>query len=57
VATTIDVYVYNSLFNSGGRPQYNYASAAGFLQSVLGCITLIIANTVVKRIDEDSSLF
>ena len=57
VAMTIDVYVYNSLFNSGGRPQYNYASAAGFLQSVLGCITLIIANTVVKRIDEDSSLF
>lgn len=57
VATTIDVYVYNSLFASGGRPQYNYASAAGFLQSVLGCITLVTANTIVKRIDKESSFF
>ncbi len=56
VFTTIDVYVYNSLFNTS-RPVYGYVSATGFLQSVLGCATLIVANTVVKRIDDDSSLF
>lgn len=56
VFTTIDVYVYNSLFNTP-RPVYGYVSAAGFLQSVLGCLTLVVANTVVKRIDGDSSLF
>ncbi len=56
VYLTIDVYVYTSLMTST-RPQYNYASAAGFLQSVLGCLTLLAANMVVRRIDEDSSLF
>lgn len=56
VMLTIDVFVYNSLMGSN-KPQYNYASAAGFLQSMLGCITLVAANMVVKRIDSDSSLF
>jgi len=56
VTQTLDVYVYNALFNSS-MPQYNYASAAGLLQSVLGCITLLSANLIVKRIDEDSSFF
>ncbi len=56
VTLTIDVYVYNALRGSS-KPQYNYASAAGFLQSVFGCITLLTANLVVRRIDPDSSLF
>ena len=56
VFTTIDVYVYNALFNTT-RPVYGYVSATGFLQSVLGCITLLVANTVVKKIDSDSGLF
>ncbi len=56
VTLTIDVYVYNALMGSS-KPQYNFASAAGFLQSVFGCLTLVLANTVVKRIDPDSSLF
>ncbi len=56
IFTTIDVYVFNSMFNTS-RPVYGYVSATGFLQSVLGCATLIVANTVVKRIDSDSSLF
>lgn len=56
VTLTIDVYVYNALRGSS-KPQYNYASAAGFLQSVFGCLTLVIANLVVRRIDADSSLF
>lgn len=57
VMLTIDVYVFNSLFNSGGRPQYNYASAAGLLQSALGCIAMFSANSIVKRIDADSGFF
>ena len=56
VFTTIDVYVFNSLFNTS-RPVYGYTSASGFLQSTLGCITLIIANSVIKRFDPDSSMF
>jgi len=56
VTQTIDVYVYNALRGSS-KPQYNYASAAGFLQSVFGCLTLLIANLVIKRIDPESSLF
>lgn len=56
VFTTIDVYVYNALFNTS-RPVYGYVSAAAFLQSTLGCLTLLLANYVVKRIDADSSLF
>ena len=56
VFTTIDVYVYNALFNTP-QPVYGYVSATGFLQSTLGCLTLLLANSVVKRIDRDSSLF
>ena len=53
---TIDVYVFNSLFNSS-KPVYGYISAAGFLQSVLGCITMVIANAIVRKIDANSALF
>jgi len=53
---TIDVYVYNSLFNNN-RPVYGYTSASGFLQSVLGCIMLLIANSVVRRYDPENSMF
>jgi putative aldouronate transport system permease protein len=56
VFTTIDVYVYNSLFNSA-RPVYGYTSASGFMQSVLGCLTLVGANAVIRKLDPDSSMF
>ncbi len=36
---------------------YGYISATGFLQSVLGCATLLLTNLAVRRLDEDSSLF
>lgn len=51
---TIDTYVYRGLleFNDLGR-----STAAGFLQSVLGFICIMIANTVVNKIDKDSALF
>jgi putative aldouronate transport system permease protein len=56
IYTTIDVYVYNSLFNTS-RPVYGYVSASGFMQSVLGCATLLLANTTIKRFDPESSMF
>ena len=56
VFLTLDVYVYNSIFNSS-RPVYGYISAAGFLQSVLGCLTMLAANAIVRKVDEESALF
>ena len=51
---TIDTYVYRGLLelNDIGR-----STAAGFLQSVLGFICVFTANTVVSKLDKDSSLF
>lgn len=51
---TLDVYIYNAL-----RQTVNIgaASAAAFLQSVLGFITIMTANFVVKKIDEESAFF
>lgn len=56
VYVTLDVYVYNSLFGSS-IPTYGYASAAGFMQSVFGCITLCTANAIVSKIDKESAFF
>ncbi len=51
---TIDTYVYRGLMelNDIGR-----STAAGFLQSILGFICVFTANTLVSKIDKDSSLF
>ena len=56
VYLTLDVYVYNSMFNNP-RPVYGYISAAGFLQSVLGCLTMVAANAIVRKVDNESALF
>lgn len=52
--STIDTYVYKALtqLNDVGR-----ASAAGFYQSVLGFILILLANYIVSRIDKESALF
>lgn len=51
---TIDTYVYRGLLenNDIGR-----ASAAGFLQSILGFVMVLAANMIVRKIDKDSALF
>ncbi len=51
---TIDTYVYRGLLelNDIGR-----STAGGFLQSILGFICVFTANSVVSKIDKDSSLF
>ena len=53
---TLDVYVYNSLFKST-IPTYGYASAAGFIQSVLGCLTQLAANAIVSKVDKENAFF
>lgn len=53
VVTTLDVYIYNAI---GQSTNVGMASAAAFLQSVLGCILLLTANAVVKKIDPDAGL-
>ena len=54
VTQTLDVYIYNALrtMNNIGM-----SSAAAFFQSVAGCITILIANLIVSKIDEESAFF
>ena len=56
VYLTMDVYVYNAIFNNP-RPVYGYISAAGALQSVLGCLTMLLVNGIVRKLDKNSALF
>ena len=48
---TIDTYIYNALRSS----TIGMTSAAAFFQSVACCITIILANAIVK-FDEDSAI-
>ncbi|MDO4283925.1 MAG: ABC transporter permease subunit [Eubacteriales bacterium] len=54
VTDTIDVYVYKGLtqLNDIGR-----SSAAGFLQSVLGFVLILVVNQIVRKVDRDNALF
>jgi putative aldouronate transport system permease protein len=54
VTQTLDVYVYKATIESSN---YGYSAAVSLLQNTLGCILLIVANLVVKRIDPESGLF
>lgn len=51
---TIDTFVYRALLeqNSIGR-----SSAAGLFQSVLGFVLVVTTNLIVRKVDEESSLF
>lgn len=50
---TIDTYVFNALKSS---TPIGMTSAATFFQSVACCITILVANAIVKRLDEDSAI-
>lgn len=54
VTTTIDTFVYRALMTDHdiGR-----SLAAGFLQSVLGFIVVMTANSIVRKVEPDSALF
>ena len=50
----IDTYVYRVLTATNN---YGMSTAAGLLQNIVGFICIMIANTIVRKVDEDSSLF
>lgn len=52
VTYTIDVYVY-SMMKTGTT---GMASATALIQSVVGCITILLANGIVRKIDSDSAM-
>jgi len=54
VTTTIDVYVFKALLVNS---DINFSSATSLLQSVAGCITIIAANLIVKKIDPEAGMF
>ena len=54
VTQTIDTYVYRAYIATGDP---GMSSAAGLLQNVLGFVCIMTANSIVKRIDPDSSMF
>lgn len=50
----IDTFVYNALQATN---DIGMSSAAGFLQNVVGFLCIMVANTIVRKVDEESSLF
>ena len=54
VTDTLDTFVMRSVLVTGN---YAGSSAAGFLQSIVGCILVVMVNMIVRKLDEDSSLF
>ncbi len=54
VTMTIDVYVFKALLVN---PNINLSSSASLLQSVCGCVMIVLSNLAVKRIDPEAGLF
>jgi len=51
----IDTYVYRSLMTNAAN--VGMSTAAGLLQNVVGFICIMGVNTIVRKVDKDSSLF
>ncbi len=54
VTNVIDTYVYRSLMKIGN---IGMASAAGFYQSVVGFVLVLVSNLVVRKASPDNALF
>lgn len=54
VTQTIDTYVYRALLQ---RNDIGMSSAASFMQSVVGFVFIIAADKLVRKLDQNSSLF
>ena len=50
----IDTYVYRALRQLG---DIGMSAAAGFYQSIIGFVMVMVTNAIVKKVDPDSSLF
>ncbi|MCR4923858.1 MAG: ABC transporter permease subunit [Lachnospiraceae bacterium] len=53
VTQTLDVYVYKALMT---QANFGFSAASSFLQSTVGLVLLLITNTVINKIDPESSL-
>lgn len=53
VASTFDTYIYNAL---RGNVAIGKTAAASFFQSICCCGTILLANFIVKKVDEDSAI-
>jgi len=51
---TIDVYTYKALME---QANYGYSAAASLMQNVIGCIFLLIANMLIKKVDPEEGVF
>lgn len=54
VTQTIDTYVYNALMQQGNIA---LSAAAGFYQSIVGFVLVVVANAVVRKYSKESALF
>ena len=54
VTQVIDTYIYRVLVTTG---DISFSSAAGLLQNVIGFVCIMTANSIIKKLDPDSSLF
>lgn len=54
VTDTLDTYIYRALRGSGDMAS---SAAASFFQSVVGLVMVVSCNAIVKKIDDESSLF
>lgn len=54
VTNTIDTYVYRGLMQSNN---IGMSSAACFYQSLVGCILVLLANAIVRKISKEEALF
>ncbi|MBR6158967.1 MAG: sugar ABC transporter permease [Lachnospiraceae bacterium] len=50
---TIDIYVYKALME---QANYGYSAAASLLQNGIGCLFLLAANMIVKKIDPEEGI-
>nr|WP_114299685.1 ABC transporter permease subunit [Anaerobacterium chartisolvens] len=51
---TIDTYVYRGLMQMG---DIGMSSAAGFYQSMVGFVLVLVSNFIVSKVDKESALF
>ena len=54
VTMTIDTYVYNALMNQNNP---GMSAAAGFLQAVVGCVLVVLANALIRKVSREDAIF
>ena len=54
VTQVVDTYVYRAYMSTR---DVGLSSAAGFLQSLVGFVSIVVVNSIVRKVDPESSLF